>query len=58
MYILVYVDDFIRIVDDDGLLRKFINKLSAKFSVKDLGRLSYILGVKVLPAKHGIPLSQ
>ena len=58
MYLLVYVDDLILTGNDDSVLTKFTNQLAAKFSIKDLGSLSYFLGVEVIPSTHGVLLSQ
>lgn len=58
-YILIYVDDIVITgssqTDIDGL----VLKLHKKFSLKDLGFLSYFLGVEVsYPVSGGIFLSQ
>lgn len=58
MYLLVYVDDLILTVSDEKLIGQFTNTLAVKFSIKDLGTLSYFLGVEVIPSKHGLLLSQ
>ena len=47
IYVLVYVDDIVVTANDDTVLDKFITRLSARFSLKDLGLLSYFLGVEV-----------
>lgn len=54
----MYVDNLTLTGNDNRLLHKFINQLSAKFSINDLGKLSYFISVEVLPTKHGILLSQ
>ena len=46
IYVLVYVDDIV-VMADDTVLEKFITRLSTRFSLKDLGLLSYFLGVEV-----------
>lgn len=58
MYLLVYVDDLILTGSDDRLLSQFTQQLAAKFSIKDLGALSYFLGVEIIPSKSGVLLSQ
>ena len=57
MYLFVYVDDIIITGDNDDMVRRFVHLLSQQFSLKDLGKLSYFLGVEVLPNAHGIMLS-
>lgn len=39
-------------------LSNFVNHLYNKFSLKDLGTLSYFLGVEVIPHSHGVLFSQ
>lgn len=39
-------------------MEKFVVTLARRFSIKDLGSLSYFLGVEVLPSSHGMFLSQ
>ncbi|KAJ9548564.1 hypothetical protein OSB04_021107 [Centaurea solstitialis] len=58
IYILVYVDDIIFTGPNSSLVSSFITSLAHKFSLKDLGNLSYFLGVEVLPHPHGLFLSQ
>jgi hypothetical protein len=58
VYLLVYVDDLIITGDDVHLVNRFINLLAHRFSLKDLGHLSYFLGLEILPTKQGYLLSQ
>lgn len=58
LFLLVYVDDIIVTGSSDDILSDFVSSLAKRFSLKDLGNLSYFLGVEVLPHKHGILLSQ
>ena len=57
MYRLVYVDDLILTRDNDTMVNRFISILAQRFSIKDLGFLTYFLGVEVIPNKHGLLLS-
>jgi hypothetical protein len=57
VYLLVYVDDLIITEDDVNLVNWFINMLAYRFSLKDLGQLSYFLGIEILPTKQGFLLS-
>ncbi|RZC24049.1 Beta-carotene isomerase D27, chloroplastic isoform D [Glycine soja] len=58
LYLLVYVDDIIMTGNSSAELSKLIATLAARFSLKDLGRLSYFLGVEVIPSAAGMFLSQ
>lgn len=58
IYLLVYVDDIIVTSNATDALNKFILNLATRFSLKDLGPLSYFLGVEVLKHPKGIFLSQ
>ena len=57
-YLLVYVDDIIIMGPSSSALQVFVTSLASRFSLKDLGSLSYFLGVEVLPHEHGLFLSQ
>jgi hypothetical protein len=58
MYLLIYVDDIIvassSIVVVDNLLRQ----LRAEFALRDLGPLSYFLGIEVAKCSNGLLLTQ
>ena len=58
MYLIVYVDDLILTGDNTTTVNHFIAILAQRFSIKDLGFLTYFLGVEVVPNKHGLLLSQ
>lgn len=58
LYLLVYVDDIIVTGSSCTKLSKLIITLAARFSLKDLGCLSYFLGVEVIPSAAGMFLSQ
>ena len=58
LILLVYVDDIILTGSSDSLLADFVSHLGVQFSIKDLGSLSYFLGVQVCPFFDGIFLSQ
>ena len=58
IFLLVYVDDIIVTGNNDTLVNNFIDTLARRFSIKDLGALSYFLGVEVIPCSAGLFLSQ
>ena len=47
MYILIYVDDIIIISPSTLATYKLLQQLRSEFAVKDLGALSYFLGIEV-----------
>ncbi|KAJ0852435.1 putative RNA-directed DNA polymerase [Helianthus annuus] len=57
-YFMVYVDDIVLTGNQPKFLDHFIQSLSNKFSVKDLGMLHHFLGVEVIPTSTGLFLSQ
>ncbi|XP_048489953.1 uncharacterized mitochondrial protein AtMg00810-like [Beta vulgaris subsp. vulgaris] len=46
-YLSLYVHDIILTASSDALLRSIMTKLSSKFAMKDLGALSYFLGIVI-----------
>ncbi|KAK0591174.1 hypothetical protein LWI29_036520 [Acer saccharum] len=58
VFLLVNVDDIILTGSDPLVVDRFILALAHRFSIKDLGHLSYFLGVEVLESSHGLFLSQ
>jgi len=57
--LLVYVDNIIIIGDNEHVINQFFKCLVAWFSLKDLGSLTYFLGVEVQPhSGGGLLLSQ
>ncbi|KAF5457496.1 hypothetical protein F2P56_021595, partial [Juglans regia] len=58
IYLLLYVDDIVVTGNDDALLRDFIQRLHREFATKDLGPLSYFLGLEVSSSATGLFLSQ
>ncbi|CAL1392560.1 unnamed protein product [Linum trigynum] len=56
--LLIYVDDMIVTGDDDIGIAQLKANLRAAFSLKDLGSLSYFLGIEVHRSNRGILLSQ
>ncbi|XP_048496507.1 uncharacterized mitochondrial protein AtMg00810-like [Beta vulgaris subsp. vulgaris] len=57
-YLLLYVDDIILTASSDELRQSIIASLSSEFAMKDLGSLSYFLGIAVTRHAGGLFLSQ
>ncbi|PNX57212.1 hypothetical protein L195_g050287, partial [Trifolium pratense] len=57
-YLLLYVDDIILTTSSDTLQTTIISLLSSEFAMKDLGQLSYFLGIAVTRHSQGLFLSQ
>ncbi|XP_021741133.1 uncharacterized protein LOC110707409 [Chenopodium quinoa] len=57
-YILLYVDDIILTTSSDHLRQQFMTLLGNEFAMKDLGPLSFFLGIVVTCNASGIFLSQ
>jgi histone deacetylase 1/2 len=57
-YLLLYVDDIILSASTTQLLHRLISNLKSEFAVKDMGPVSYFLGVDVRRNAHGFILSQ
>ena len=58
LYLLVYVDDIIITRNSNDLVSQAVECLAQRFSLKDLGPLSYFLSVEVVLHRHGLLLSQ
>ncbi|KAL6311733.1 hypothetical protein AAG906_020728 [Vitis piasezkii] len=58
IYFLVYVDDLLVTGNCSQSIRRFIDALAHRFSLKDLGPLSYFLGVEAISTSDGMFLSQ
>ena len=58
IYLLLYVDDIIITGNNSSLLDSFTRKLHSEFATKDLGSLSYFLGLESSPTPDGLFLSQ
>ncbi|CAA7060014.1 unnamed protein product [Microthlaspi erraticum] len=56
--VLVYVDDLIICGNDSYMIQKFKDYLSKCFSMKDLGKLKYFLGIEISRGPEGMFLSQ
>lgn len=57
-YLLVYIDDIILTASSTALLQQIVQGLSREFAIKDLGALSFFLGVQVRRDANGFFLTQ
>lgn len=58
-YILVYVDDIVITGSSSTVVNQLINTMNKKFALKDLGPLSFFVGIEVsYPPTGGLFLSQ
>lgn len=58
MILLIYVDDVIVTGNDHEFISLLIRKLDLTFALKDLGKLSYFLGIRLHYLNSGILLNQ
>jgi histone deacetylase 1/2 len=58
IYMLIYVDDIIITGSSQQVVSNLMKKLRESFAVKDLGDLSYFLGIEVTRTDSGIALTQ
>ena len=58
LYVLIYVDDIIVTGNDPKRVQQFIDIRSQRFSLKDVGALSYFLGIEAQRSTSGLLLTQ
>ena len=58
IYFLIYVDDTIITSADIHAINKVISLLQDNFAIKDMGELSFFLGIEAICSDHGLYLSQ
>ena len=58
IFVLIWVDDIICISSNNMLLVSFKKQISSKFKVKDLGQLTYFLGVEFTISDNSVQMSQ
>lgn len=58
IFLLLYVDDMILTGNDFAVLTKLLTSLSSEFRMKDMGQLSYFLGIQVHYTATGMFLNQ
>ncbi|OIT08876.1 PREDICTED: uncharacterized protein LOC109222730 [Nicotiana attenuata] len=58
LFCLVYVDDILVLGSNSAHIAALISKLQTQFAVRDLGKLSYFLGIQANWTREGLHLSQ
>jgi histone deacetylase 1/2 len=58
IFMLIYVDDIIVTSSSQEVVTALLKDLRSEFALKDLGELSYFLGIQVTPIQGGILLKQ
>lgn len=58
MYMLIYVDDIIIISSAETATSRLISQLQKDFAIKDLGDLTYFLGIEISQCHDGLLLTQ
>ena len=58
IYLLVYVDDIIITGNSISQVSHLVTALNKAFELKDLGALSYFLGIQIMPTRFGLTLCQ
>ena len=58
VYVLVYVDDILVTGSNNILIQRVIDALANRFSIKDMGNLSYFLGIETIRTPAEIHLMQ
>ena len=56
--LLLYVDDMIKIGDDLSGIQELNDFLNQQFEIKDLGHLSYFLGLEITHSTDGLYITQ
>jgi hypothetical protein len=55
-FFLVYVDDILVTSNDQDFITTLISQLQLEFAIKDLGQLTYFLGIKAIRNSSGLHL--
>lgn len=58
VYVLVYVDDILITGNKRPAVEQVITNLANRFSIKDMGNLSYFLGIEAMRTSQGLHLNQ
>ncbi|XP_019190817.1 PREDICTED: uncharacterized protein LOC109185294 [Ipomoea nil] len=58
VFLLVYDDDILLIGSDPALVDSLLRQLATAFKIRDLGSLSFLFGIQLVPIDDGFVLSQ
>lgn len=58
IFLLLYVDDIVLTGNNKSLLRQFITRAREEFALKDLGTLTYFLGLEISTQSDGVFIGQ
>ena len=58
LVLLLYVDDILQTGSDSALLHHLLQSLNNRFSMKDLGKPSYFLGIEIQTHEEGLFMHQ
>ena len=58
VYVLVYVDDILITRTNPQMVQRVIDELADRFSIKDMGNISYFLGIEARRTSQGLHLMQ
>lgn len=58
VYVLVYVDDILITGTNPQMVQRVIDELANRFSIKDMGHISYFLGIEARRTSQGLHLMQ
>jgi hypothetical protein len=58
IFLLIYVNDIIVAISSNFVVAALLNDVRSKFFLKDLGPLSYLLGIEVWPCVDGLVLTR
>lgn len=58
IFLLLYVDDIVFTGNNKSLLQQFISRANREFALKDLGTLTYFLGLEITPQRNGVFIGQ
>lgn len=57
-FVIIYVDDILIFSQEEKTLDEIAEKIGKEYEIRDLGKLSYFLGISVHQTEHEICLSQ